>query len=109
MPKTDIIIKKEFRELVNHLNTGNKLRNEKTEVYFYIDRTSDKHWSFFATIGGKQKILLCYRSNRKWLTFEYTAFPAFSEFCLKIIKQDETLSEKDLTKKIMGLLFPNYF
>jgi hypothetical protein len=59
MPETNLYVKKEFRELVNLLNTGNKLQNEKTEVYFYIDDADPKELKLFAAIDRDQKLLLC--------------------------------------------------
>lgn len=58
MSEININAKKEYRELVNLLNKGNKLQNEKTEAYFYIDRFNPKEPKLFAALDNGQKSFL---------------------------------------------------
>lgn len=100
--------KKEYRELVNLLNKGNKLQNEKTEAYFYIDRFNAEEPKLFAALNNGQKWLLCVNIKKYWRAAEPDFFPDFSRICIEILKSDDVLSSKEITMKIITTLFTDY-
>lgn len=105
MPETNLFIKKEFRELVNLLNRGNKLQNEKTEVYFYI-AAAEKEFYLFAAIDVTQKLLLCKTHMKKWTESRNTRFNNLELFIANLLKRQLIMDSSALTQLIRNAIFP---
>lgn len=108
MSEININAKKEYRELINLLNKGNKTQNEKTEAYFYIDRSNVREAKLFAALNNGQKFLICVNVKRNWQLTEPNFFPNFSGICLELLKSDDLLSSQEITMKILNTLFADY-
>lgn len=57
-------VKKEYFELVNKLNQSNKVKNQNTEVFFFIESDDSGIEKLFAAISEGQKILLLERLTK---------------------------------------------
>ena len=76
-----IEIKLEYLELIKLLNKTNKLKNEMTQVTFFVDDTNKQHLKLYAALSADQKILLCERiGNRYWSACRLTQFSKLEDF-----------------------------
>lgn len=102
--ESSLVIKLEYFELVKKFNQANKLKNQETDVYFYIDSTNPDYLKLFATISDFQKILLCYKINRsKWVESQFSEFPNLEIFIAQLLRYKK--STTDLTKQIKSHIF----
>lgn len=104
MVETNIIIKKEYRELINLLNIGNKLRNEKTGVYFYIEK-SDGKYRLFAAINQKQKLQLCVMGVNQWHPLKQLQFENLAMFISRLVGNRVDIDSDLLTELIRNAVF----
>lgn len=51
---------KEYFELIKLLNSSNKIKDQKTEIYFFIQANEGTE-KLYAAISESQKIYLCYK------------------------------------------------
>lgn len=102
------IIKYEYLELIKKLNQSNKLKNQKTDLYFYIDSTSTNCLKLFAAIAGSQKILLCEKIKTfPWAPANITDFAELEGFLSELLNNllNTVAVENDLTKLIKLHIF----
>lgn len=104
MPETNLIIKNEYLELVNLLNTGNKLRNQTTVVNFFI-KSSGFEKQLFAGIDEKQKLLLCVSISEYWIVAQNTQFINLSKFLCDLLKSRISIESKELSQLIRDAIF----
>jgi len=98
------LIKQEYFELIKKLNQGNKLKNQETEVYFYIDSTEAQHLKLFAAISDGQKILLCERLDRdSWVDSGYSGYENLEDCIIKLLQTDGV--QNNLTDQIKSHIF----
>ncbi len=98
------LIKHEYFELVIKLNQANKLKNQETDVYFYIDSTNPDHIRLFSAISNDQKILLCYKYKQsKWFESGYSPFQNLEIFIARLLRYKENMP--DLTDFIKSHIF----
>ncbi|AZZ37790.1 hypothetical protein CIK05_13605 [Bdellovibrio sp. qaytius] len=76
--RTDCI--KSYFELVALVNKGNKIINEQTEAVFFI-----KEGRLFLGVSEKQKMLLCYEKNMRWLPDESGPHGELKSFIASLI------------------------
>lgn len=69
------LIKKQYRSLENYIKDGNKTRNEKNEVIFFVQNNQ-----LFAGVEKEQKILICRLKENLWEAKYCTAFHALEDF-----------------------------
>lgn len=80
------LIKKEYFDLVIKLNSANKLKNENTEIYFYIEITDSGVEKLFATIANLQKILLLEKNiGGHWFPKYLSGVSNFEDFLCEIM------------------------
>lgn len=104
MQETNSIIKKEYRELVNLLNTGNKSQNQKTEIYFFI-KSSGREAQLFAGVNERQKLLLCISSPNYWVVALNTQFINLANFICELLKDKMSFESQELSKLIRDSVF----
>src|SRR3989344_1413698 len=98
-------IKKEYFELVNKLNSSNKIKNQNTEIYFYIDESDLSSAKLFAAISNTQKILLCEKvyDIGDWGPLYLSGFSNLEDFLVKILNKKK--HETNLTEFIKSHIF----
>lgn len=97
-------IKHEYFELVKKLNQTNKLKNQDTDIRFYIDSVNPSHLKLFAAISDDQKILLCQKPKQsKWLASRYSQFPSLEIYIAQLLYYKEV--QTDLTDYIKSHIF----
>lgn len=97
-------IKQEYFELIKKLNQSNKLKNQATAPYFYIDSSNLIHLKLFAAISDFQKILLCEKINAlPWAPTNNTEFADLEEFLSALL--NTTTIKGDLTTFIKSHVF----
>jgi len=104
MSETNIMIKCEYLELVNLLNTGNKLQNEKTEVKFFIESFGLEK-QLFAGIDEKQKLLLCASPKNYWVVPKNTQFINLAIFICNLLNSQKSIEPQALSQLIRNSIF----
>lgn len=94
----------EYFELVKQLNSANKVKDQKTEVYFFV-KMDEKIPKLYAGISEAQKIYLCYKNEFSiWKQGKTSGYLALEKVLCKILFI-ENISNTDLTKAIKSHLF----
>lgn len=94
----------EYFELVRRLNSANKLKNQKTDIYFLI-KTENHETRLYAALHESQKIYLCYRNKVSlWQSGEVSGFFELESFLSEILSSHE-IQNVDLTSLIKSQLF----
>ncbi|MEK6628901.1 MAG: hypothetical protein AABY53_09765 [Bdellovibrionota bacterium] len=89
----DALIKKEYFELINRLNQSNKLKNQTTEIYFYIDEGDLSGAKLYAAISNVQKILLCEKDSAQlWSAVYFSDFTNLEDFIAAILNEHKKYS-----------------
>ena len=65
---TETTLQNEYLGLSNFLNKSNKLTDEETKMFFYIDTSQQKEWKLFAALTKDQKFLLCQVKRRNGIS-----------------------------------------
>lgn len=73
-------IKSEYLELLTLLNKSNKVKNETTQLIFFVDDTDKTHLKLFAAISNNQKILMCERKQSGWMSSAFTQFTQLENY-----------------------------
>lgn len=98
------LIKKEYFDLLNKLNWSNKLKNQGTDIYFYIDETDPKAIKLFAAISKNQKILLIEKSySGSWKPKCLSGFFNLEEYLVELLSEQKY--EADITDLIKSHIF----
>ena len=98
------LIKQEYFELIIKLNQANKHKDQKTDIYFYIDSTKPDHLKLFAAISDSQKILLCHKLVKsKWKESRASHFENLEQFLAQLLRYGET--HNNLTNYIRSHIF----
>lgn len=98
------LIKKEYFDLINKLNQSNKLKNQASDVYFYINKTDLFGEKFFAAISSNQKILLIEKNfNGSWRPANLSGFFELEDFLATLLNLPEC--EENLTDFIKSHIF----
>lgn len=102
--ESSLIIKHEYFELIKKLNQSNKLKNQETDLYFYIDSGSPDHLKLFAAISESQKILLCEKVKPSvWESGGYSSYPNLEDYITQLLRIN--FFENDLTTLIVSHIF----
>lgn len=104
MTETNLIIKREYIELVNLLNTGNKTKNQKTEVNFLI-KANGFEKQLFAEISKDQKLFLCLSLNEYWIVASSTQFINLSKFICNLLNTKKIFEPVELSQLIRNSIF----
>lgn len=97
-------IKHEYLELVNKLNQSNKLKNQITDIYFYIDSSNPTHSKLVAAISSDQKIVLCEKiKTRPWAPANNTEFGELEGFLSTLL--NSIIFKNDLTTLVKSHVF----
>ena len=91
-------IKKDYFELVKSLNMSNKLKDQKTQLYFFVSQ--DKF--LYAAVSDDQKVLLGIKILR-WRQSNLMRFPHLEKFVCDFLNQSSVTT--DLTLKILTAMF----
>lgn len=94
----------EYFELIRQLNSANKLKDQKTDVYFFI-KTEGIEAKLCAAISESQKIYLCYRVKiNVWFPGKISRYSNLEQFiCTTLNREYE--KDLDLTNFIKSHLF----
>lgn len=75
------LVKYEYFELVKKLNHTNKLKNQQTDIFFYIDSNNLNHLKLYVAISYSQRILICEKLQRStWFGSGYSGFSNLEDF-----------------------------
>ncbi|MEK6629061.1 MAG: hypothetical protein AABY53_10585 [Bdellovibrionota bacterium] len=97
-------VKQEYFKLVKKLNHSNKLKNQKTDLFFYIDLTNPSHLKLYAAISDSQKILLCKKSDGTvWTETGFSEYPNLEDFIAQLLQIDD--KHKNLTEYFKSHIF----
>ncbi len=98
------LIKQEYFKLIKKLNQCNKLKNQETEVYFYLDSTESESLKLFAAISDTQRILLCNKIGREsWDVAGFSGLVNLEDFIAHLLQTVST--QNDLTNQIKSHIF----
>ena len=98
------IIKYEYFELIRKLNQTNKLKNQQTDICFYIDSANPDHLKLFAAVSENQKILLCEKIKLlPWTQASITELTELEEFLSYLLNTE--IIENGLTFLIKSHIF----
>lgn len=97
-------IKKQYFDLVNLLNSSNKIKNEKTSIKFYLDKEST---SLVATVNGYSKLTLCTLGSNKtrWFASKNTKYYELEKYLAKCININTKTEPELLTKYLLSCIF----
>ncbi|MEK6627677.1 MAG: hypothetical protein AABY53_03550 [Bdellovibrionota bacterium] len=102
--ESSLIIKYEYFELVKKLNQSNKLKNQETDLYFYIDSADADHLKLFAAISASQKILLCHKNHgSNWTESGFSKYPNLESHIAELLRKSNAW--EDLTNYIKSHVF----
>lgn len=94
----------EYFELVKYLNSANKTKDQKTEVYFFI-KMDGKIPKLYAAISETQKIFLCYKNEMTlWVRGGASGYYALEQILCKILSMRD-VQGLNLTETIKSHLF----
>lgn len=97
-------VKMEYFNLINKLNLSNKLKNQNTEIYFYVDETDFTVAKLFAAISKGQKILLIEKNSKGyWEPVYLSGFSNLEEFLVKLMNTQKQVG--NLTDLIKSHIF----
>ncbi len=91
-------IKKDYFELAKSLNMSNKVKDQKTQLYFFVSQ--DKF--LYAAVSVDQKVLLGIKILR-WRQSNLMRFPHLEKFVCDFLNQSSVTT--DLTLKILTAMF----
>lgn len=98
-----LIIKQQFFDLSNDLNSTNLVENKIFQTHFYVKRVNDKNL-LFAAISDWQKISLAQQKRSKhWIPTENTDYKELEEAIA--FWTPECLEQLDLTRCIKNHIF----
>ena len=97
-------VKREYFELVKKLNQTNKLKNQETDIFFYIDSTEVDHLKLFAAISVSQKILLCERPYKlAWVEAGFSGYANLEAYLAQLIQIHD--GKSNITNHIKSHIF----
>lgn len=98
-----LVIKQQFFDLSNYLNSTNLVENKIFQTHFYVKQVNDKNL-LFAAISEWQKISLAQEKHSKhWVRTENTEYKELEEALA--LWTPECLRQPDLTKCIKNHIF----
>ncbi len=91
-------IKQDYFKLIRDLNKSNKTKNENTELKFIILDNA-----LYAALSKNQKVLLCVKSSKRWLTSKEGYYPELEIYIANFLNKNKTIA--DLTNDIKLSIF----
>ena len=102
----NILVKKEYIELLNRLNHANKQMNMNTDVFFYIDRSDPNILKLFAAISKDQKIILATKKlNKLWEAKYLIGLSSLEEYIVDILNLNIQENSEEVTDLIKSQIF----
>ena len=102
--ESSTLVKYEYFELVKKLNQANKLKNQETDIYFYIDSVNSNHVKLFVAVASSQKILLSEKINGgPWLEAGFSEYPNLEDCLTRLLRIND--HHDNLTKYFKSHIF----